>query len=55
MAQQLKVIGNYLSPFVRKVLVCLELKQLEYEIDPSVRCAVFRYCSTARWCSTTPP
>ena len=36
MAQQLKVIGNYLSPFVRKVLVCLELKQLEYEIDPIV-------------------
>ncbi len=34
MAQRLRVIGNYLSPFVRKVLVCLELKQLEYEIDP---------------------
>lgn len=36
MAQRLKVIGNYLSPFVRKVLVCLELKQADYEIDPIV-------------------
>ena len=36
MAQGLRVIGNYLSPFVRKVLVCLELKQVEYEIDPIV-------------------
>ena len=36
MAQGLRVIGNYLSPFVRKVLVFLELKQVEYEIDPIV-------------------
>jgi glutathione S-transferase len=28
------VIGNYISPYVRKVLVCLELKGLEYTIDP---------------------
>ena len=28
------VIGSYVSPFVRKVLACLELKQLEYRIDP---------------------
>jgi glutathione S-transferase len=35
-AQRLRVIGNYLSPFVRKVLVYLELKQVEYEIDPIV-------------------
>lgn len=34
MAQRLRVIGNYLSPYVRKVLVCLELKGLDYEIDP---------------------
>lgn len=34
MAQHLRVIGNYISPYVRKVLVCLELKGLEYEIDP---------------------
>lgn len=32
--QRLRVIGNYLSPYVRKVLVCLELKGLDYEIDP---------------------
>jgi len=30
------VIGNYLSPYVRKVLVCLELKGLDYAIDPVV-------------------
>jgi glutathione S-transferase len=30
----ISVIGSYVSPFVRKVLVCLELKQLEYRIDP---------------------
>jgi glutathione S-transferase len=30
------VIGNYLSPFVRKVLACMEWKGLEYEIDPIV-------------------
>jgi glutathione S-transferase len=30
----LTVIGNYISPYVRKVLVCLELKGLPYEIDP---------------------
>jgi glutathione S-transferase len=28
------VIGSYVSPFVRKVLACLELKQLDYRIDP---------------------
>ncbi len=36
MPAQLKIIGNYISPYVRKVLVCLELKGLEYEIDPIV-------------------
>lgn len=30
------VIGSYLSPYVRKLLVCLELKQLPYTIDPIV-------------------
>jgi len=34
MPQRLRVIGNYISPYVRKVLACLELKGLEYEIDP---------------------
>jgi glutathione S-transferase len=34
MAQHLRVIGNYISPYVRKVLACLELNGLEYEIDP---------------------
>ena len=31
---RLKVIGSYLSPYVRKVLAFLELKELDYEIDP---------------------
>jgi len=30
------VIGSYLSPYVRKVLVCLELKGIPYRIDPIV-------------------
>lgn len=30
----IKVIGSYISPYVRKVLVCLEMKGLAYEIDP---------------------
>ncbi len=34
MSQPLRVIGNYISPYVRKVLACLELKELDYEIDP---------------------
>lgn len=28
------VIGSYVSPYVRKVLACLHLKGLAYEIDP---------------------
>jgi len=34
MPSGLRIIGNYLSPYVRKVLVCMELKGLDYEIDP---------------------
>ena len=34
MSQPLTVIGNYLSPYVRKVLVCLDLKGVDYQIDP---------------------
>jgi glutathione S-transferase len=30
----LVVIGSYISPYVRKVLACLELKGLDYAIDP---------------------
>ena len=29
-----RIIGSYLSPYVRKVLVVLDLKGLAYEIDP---------------------
>lgn len=31
-----RIIGSYLSPYVRKVLVCLHLKHVAYEIDPIV-------------------
>jgi glutathione S-transferase len=34
MPPRLRIIGNYVSPYVRKVLVCLELKGIDYEIDP---------------------
>jgi glutathione S-transferase len=30
----MKIIGSYVSPYVRKVLVCLELKGIDYEVDP---------------------
>ena len=35
-AAPVRIIGSYLSPYVRKVLACLELKGLRYEIDPIV-------------------
>ncbi len=31
-----RIVGSFLSPYVRKVLVALELKGLPYEIDPIV-------------------
>lgn len=34
MSQRLTIIGNYISPYVRKVLVCLEIKGVAYQIDP---------------------
>ena len=30
----MKIIGSFVSPYVRKVLACLNLKALTYEIDP---------------------
>jgi len=32
----MQIIGSYLSPYVRKVLVVLDLKGLSYEIDPII-------------------
>lgn len=32
----IKIVGSYLSPYVRKVLACLEAKGLAYEVDPIV-------------------
>lgn len=36
MTHSTRIIGSYLSPYVRKVLVCLELKGISYEIDPII-------------------
>lgn len=30
----MNVIGSFVSPYVRKVLACLELKGVDYEVDP---------------------
>jgi glutathione S-transferase len=30
------IVGSYLSPYVRKVLVCLDIKGVAYRIDPIV-------------------
>ena len=30
----MKIIGSFVSPYVRKVLACLELKGVAYEVDP---------------------
>jgi len=34
--KKVRIIGTYLSPYVRKVLVCLAIKNIPYEIDPIV-------------------
>jgi glutathione S-transferase len=36
MSPRVQIVGSYLSPYVRKVLCCLNLKGLDYEIDPIV-------------------
>jgi glutathione S-transferase len=34
--QRVCILGSYLSPYVRKVLVCLDQKGIPYEIDPII-------------------
>jgi glutathione S-transferase len=34
MSRPLTVIGSFVSPYVRKVLACLNFKGLEFEVDP---------------------
>ena len=34
MTRALTIIGSYVSPYVRKVLACMNLKGLDYEVDP---------------------
>jgi glutathione S-transferase len=36
MSEPVRIIGSYVSPYVRKVLVVLDLKGLRYEIDPII-------------------
>ena len=36
MTARVQIIGSYLSPYVRKVLIVLHHKRIEYEIDPIV-------------------
>jgi glutathione S-transferase len=36
MGDRVRIIGGYVSPYVRKVLVVLDLKGIAYEIDPIV-------------------
>jgi glutathione S-transferase len=36
MTATVQIIGSFLSPYVRKVLVALDLKHVSYEIDPIV-------------------
>ncbi len=36
MSRPVQIIGSYVSPYVRKVLACLSLKSIDYEIDPIV-------------------
>jgi glutathione S-transferase len=35
-SEAVTIVGSYLSPYVRKVLVCLALKEIDYVIDPIV-------------------
>jgi glutathione S-transferase len=35
-ARPVQIVGSYLSPYVRKVLVVIDLKGIPYEIDPIV-------------------
>ncbi len=35
-AQPVQIIGSFISPYVRKVLVVLNLKRIPYEIDPII-------------------
>jgi glutathione S-transferase len=34
MTRPLTIVGSYVSPYVRKVLACLNLKGIPYEVDP---------------------
>lgn len=36
MSQPVRIVGSYASPYVRKVLVVLDLKGISYEIDPII-------------------
>ena len=48
-ATPVKIIGSYLSPYVRKVLVVLHLKGVAYEIDP-----IIPFMGDARFSALSP-
>ena len=35
-ANSVRIVGSYISPYVRKVLVVLDMKGIAYEIDPII-------------------
>jgi len=35
-AKSVQIVGSFISPYVRKVLVVLNLKQIPYQIDPII-------------------
>ncbi len=44
-----QVVGSYLSPYVRKLLVVLHLKQIPYEVDP-----IIPFFGNARFTAISP-
>ena len=36
MSERVRIVGSYVSPYVRKVLVVLDVKGIPYEIDPII-------------------
>lgn len=34
MQKPIRIVGSFVSPYVRKVLACIKLKGLEFEVDP---------------------
>ena len=48
MSRLVRIVGSYVSPYVRKVLVVLDLKGIPYDIDPIERSLVRQSLCGAR-------